>query len=208
MKRHTTENDRELEHYVWQHKNESLRKIRSGMLQEKGRTKSTKWIRPRREEARQAEETPEVEVELPTEETIRDEEEQTDETRRDEETTIEDDPEIIKINKQRRRLEAEIKRVKTRNLLEEDKKKLALAEVGFEETEDLVARYNILRAVLDKERKFIDLLKESLEKIMEETGNYYPDLACADCKGCFLWKEDDETLVCAVCNAEYKMPKD
>jgi hypothetical protein len=200
--------DRELEHYVWQHKHEPLRKIRNGMLKEKGRTKSTKWIKPRRDAARQADQLPEVEVVLPIEEEIKgDEEEEKVETPKDQETESEDDPEIIKINLQTRRVNAEKKRVDAMNLLEEEKKKLEIVRLGVKTVKELHDLVSELKRYHSKDEKIIRLLKQKLEAAMKVNPNYYPDATCPECKADFLWRVADNWFKCYVCGNDYK-PKD
>ena len=200
--------DRELEHYVWQHKHEPLRKIQEGMKEKFGRTKSTKWIKPRRDAAIQAQQDSEVEVEIPTEEEIKDEGEETDETRRDEETTVEDDPEIIKIKSEIRCVEAEIKLIEARDRLAEKEKILALAIAGVKNIKELNVACLATKQLLSSKEEEISKLKEALEKVMEESGNYYPNASCPKCKGRFLWKLDDVNLICAVCEGKYEVVED
>ena len=200
--------DRELEHYVWQHKHEPLRKIQSGMLKEKGRTKSTKWISKIRRQARQAAETTEVEVVLPKDEEIKETTEEKDETLRDEEIKSEDDPEIIETDKQLSDIRLQRKRVEKKTELEREKTKLALAKVGRQKVEDLVEDFKGLKILMECDRKFIELLKQKLEEALELTPNYYPDARCQECDGRFLWRVHGKFLKCYVCGRDYKLETD
>lgn len=196
--------DREMEHYVWQHKHEPLRKIRSGMLKEKGRTKSTKWIKPRRDAARQADQLPEVEVVLPTEEEIKDEEEK-DETPKDENIKIEDDPEIIEANKQINEIRLQRRRVEEKIKLEQEKEKLTLAKADRQKTEELVEDNKAFKRLIKDQRKFIELLKNKLESLIKRNPNYYPDATCLECEGKFLWRVGGRWVKCYVCGNDYKL---
>ena len=200
--------DRELEHYVWQHKHEPLRKIREGMEKEFGRTKSTKWIKPRRDAAIQAEQDPELEVELPTEEEIKDEGEDKDETRRDEETKIEEDSEIIETDEQIKDIRLQRRRVEAKIKLQQEQEKLALAKVGRQKTEDLVYDYKILTIRLRGKRRLVKHLKQKLEKALELNPNYYPNATCPECDGRFLWRVGGRILKCYVCGRDYKRETD
>ena len=199
--------DRELEHYVWQHKHETLRSIQEGMEKEFGRTKSTKWIRPRREEARQVEETPEVEVVLPKDEEIIDEGEKKERAEK-EEDRYEEDPEIIETNLKITRLKKEQKRVQAQKELQETKNQLALLKEDAKTIEDLknqIALKTLTKRLREGE---IHKLKKTLERIMEESENYYANATCPECEGHFFWKLDDETLICAVCEKQYSIEKE
>ena len=192
--------DLELEHYVWQHKHETLRSIQEGMEKEFGRSKSTKWIKPRREEARQAEEIPEVE--LPTEEEIRDEE------KTEEEDRYEEDPEIIETNLEIARLKQERKRVQAKKELQETKNQLALLKEDAKTIEDLRRQIKGLTQGIKLQKAWILKLKKALERIMAGNENYYANATCPECEGAFLWLSCPDFLTCAVCGQAYNMPKD
>ena len=195
--------DRELEHYVWQHKDESLRQIQEGMEKEFDRTKSTKWITPRRNADIHAE----IEVDFPTEEEILDEGEEKDAPLKDKETEVKDDPEIIEMNRQMRCVEKERKHVAGMILLKEATLKLALTKQNVKTVEELDDNISAFKRALRRDKKLIRRLKDKLEKAMELDPDYYPDTICSDCDGRFFWKGNNNWIECCVCGQEFELKK-
>jgi len=203
--------DRELEHYVWQHKDEPLRKIRNGMLKEYGRTKSTKWIRPRREEARRAQETTEVEVVLPKDEEIIDEGEKKERAEK-EEDRYEEDPEIIETKLKIVRLKKEQKRVQARKELQETKNQLALLKEDAKTIEDLKEQKALISFGTGIQKSEIRQLKEALTRALSTFPNYVSNADCDVCEGGFLlYYSDDPKLLlsplakCFLCGKDWKI---
>ena len=196
--------DRELEHYVWQHKKESLRQIQEGMEKEFGRTKSTKWITPRRDAAL------EVEVEFPTEEEILDEGEEKDETLKDE-TESEDDPEITEIQKQIKNINLQKRRVEAERKLQVQKTELKLAQTGHKKVGDLENHFNFLKELRKADRKHIRLLTTNLEHALILNPNHHPGYECPRCKGEFLYYSagiGEKFHKCYVCGRDYTIDED
>ena len=194
--------DQELEQYVSQHKDETLRQIREGMLKECGRTKSTKWIGPRRAAALLVEDLIDEEAEESLEEEI----EGKDETSKEEE-----DPEIIAINKEIKNINLQTRRKEAKQRLTEATLKLALKEHDVETVGDLELHLGFMKKVRRKDREFISLLKERLEVALQKAiPTYVTNAKCNKCDGWFLWRHlgDDPTdkyVRCFVCQTEYKL---
>lgn len=193
--------DRELEHYVWQHKKESLRKIKNGMLKEFGRTKGIRWITKIRKQAEQVEVITGEENGLTIEIS---EGEEKDETKKDEETKSEDDQEIIKMESQIRRLNKETE-------LKQTEEKLAFATKGLKNVVDLCNRINDLEVLRSRDKKFMDLLKERIESALKEpVSTYCPNARCPKCNGRFLWrwseaKALEDKVRCYVCQEHFTL---
>jgi len=194
--------DRELEHYVWQHKDEPLRKIQSGMLKEKGRTKSTKWIRPRREEARRAQETTEVEVVLPKDEGEKKERAEKEEDR------YEEDPEIIETNLKIARLKKEQKRVQAQKELQETKNQLALQIEDAKTIEDLKKQKASISFSNRLCKGEIHNLKEALAKALSTFPNYVSNADCDVCEGDFLLYTMKPLAKCFLCDTNWKITEE
>lgn len=169
--------------------------------------KAPNGSRPRREEARQAEETPEVEVELPTEEEIRDE----GETEK-EEDKFEDDPEIIETNLEIARLKKERKRVQAQKELEETKNQLALLKEDAKTIEDLKKQKALISFGTGIRKSEIRQLKEALTRALSTFPNYVSNADCDVCEGGFLlYYSDDPKLLlsplakCFLCGKDWKI---
>jgi hypothetical protein len=192
------EEDQELEQYVSQHKDEPLRQIQEGMEKEFGRTKSTKWITPRRDAALLAESIIDEEAEIPP----------TEETK--EEPEIEEDPEIIEAKKQIRNTNVQIMRVKTKTELKKAQSKLVLAMTNHKTIEELQTYVNFLKKLRKEDKKIISLLKERLEAALEKAiPTYVNNAKCDKCDGRFLWEYTGDVggnnVICYVCQTKYKL---
>lgn len=191
--------DRELEHYVWQHKDEPLRQIQEGMEKEFGRTKSIRWITKIRKQAAQVEVITGEENGLTIEIS---EGEEKDETKKDEETKSEDDPKIIEMESQIRRLNKETE-------LKQAEEKLAFATKGVKNVVGLCNHIDELEDLRRCDKDFIDLLKLKLEQTLKESvPTYCPNAKCPKCNGRFLWRvseASEDEVRCYVCQKHFTL---
>jgi len=193
--------DQELEQYVSQHKDESLRQIKEGMEKKFGCTRSTKWITPRRAAALLVEDVIDEEAELPSEEEI----EGQDETAKEEE-----DPEIIKINREIKKINLETRRKEAKEKRQDAMNRLALKEQEAENIKNLSSALSLSRVLRKTDRKFINLLKERLEVALEKAiPTWVNNAKCPECDGWFLWRYtgelSDKYVRCFVCQEEYTL---
>jgi len=192
------EEDQELEQYVSQHKDESLRKIQKGMEKKFGCTKSTKWITPRRDAALLAESIIDEEAEIPEEEVPQ------------ESPETEEDPEIIAINKDIKKINLETRRKEAKEKRQDAMNRLALKEQGAKNIKDLSNALSLCRVLRKTDRKFTLLLKERLKVALEKAiPTWVNNAKCRECDGYFLWRYtpglSDKYVRCFVCQEEYTL---